>query len=1399
MASSQGRKEIGDETVDITNIKDIDPFELEKTLSFLNIDFHQHASQKTEEFAAIRQQLGTNYNYEMRSEAKRLKSFLSYRKLSSWCPKAMASAGFYFTGLDQSVQCFCCGLVFCTTSLRTPPYEDHVKHNPACGFIQGRDVGNIPKYKVRVQPSVNDQRDVQEYTAEESRLQSFTDWPFYARIQPDKLSSAGFFFTGRRDTVQCFSCRGCLGNWEETDDAWKEHAKWFPECHYVRSKKTPEEIKQYITSYGGFSGYTGTHFNSALSGRTFPTVTRCTNLSIFEDEVVRLESFKEWPENAHANPADLAGAGFYYTGVADAVKCFTCGIHVHSFEPGDDPYSEHMKFSPGCAFLHKLTSVNDKDIQNENQLDSLLIEPLLKREEQFHSSTAPEFHSEGWIHEVKKLKHQLVDLYNSPSFSKLSPFAESSHVSIDLKSLFADISVTSKNIRDQPLEQLTLPDILSDLVDITMIEGEAGSGKTALLRKIAIIWASGCCTILSRFSLVFYISLSSTDGQPALSDIICKQLIGPTSCLSEETVLEIMKELKNQILFLVDDYGVMDSVPEAIEDLLLNNHWNGLSLAVTVQKDRGRKLRQYARTILSIQDFPLYSSIYMYRQLFSHDMSVIEGFLIELISSKTFQAALKTPIFTFALCVFTVQNLNEKISSDLSICRAYLMHNMLKHPKETEREVEALISSCGELALKCLFQSQFDFTDEDLRAACVNNDDVLKFGLLSKYTSQRLHPIYRFFHPSFQEFLAAKRISELLESENKVKNESGFSYLKQINTFLRLAGRYYFFLKYSCMLSPKTTSIIISYLFTLLNNSEAFECQADTKIHLQHHPELACMEERLTLLRSNLRNLHVPFVIQLLLDFAINASYRGKSLAECSPIILQFLKGKEITIELSSSNTLLLRFLADYPEGLSLVKSLQLSITGITEETHLNFVHSEDFASYWDVPIIDQDYSNAFQLVSDAFEKIDDYRLKRFVDISNFGFNLGYHKIALLKVEATGRIVGWENSLHNLMAFLPFTDHVELNVTKSPGFVESLRPCIEKHKEAFVMCSLHKVELNLEEQELIVQMSSLKCLQLSGMQPPEHILLHIASFKQLKELILNLSTVQEVIFPDSFGNLLNLEKLALSQVNMKAHSSRLAQFIANFPNLTSFHLNCDCFPEFDKLLEGISQNKKIQELRLHGLFLADKQIAQLASVLPFLTNLKVLDLEGQQCMDTEATKIFGQALPSLVKLEELKLPSGSAVKETATSIIQQFQYLPDLREISMDNNVLDDSSLLTLAKMARDGYMRNLQKLNLNVNHDVTQSGWRNFFQTMDNLPNLNEMCITRIYTEHYKTDPLTLIALVQCVSRLHSLNKLVMLGWLLDEKDLEMFNAMKQNHPQAKSFMLIWKWILPFSPILKE
>jgi E3 ubiquitin-protein ligase XIAP len=41
------------------------------------------------------------------------------------------------------------------------------------------------------------------------------------------------FITGVDDYTVCFHCGGFLKNWEESDEPWKEHSVWFPNCVYI--------------------------------------------------------------------------------------------------------------------------------------------------------------------------------------------------------------------------------------------------------------------------------------------------------------------------------------------------------------------------------------------------------------------------------------------------------------------------------------------------------------------------------------------------------------------------------------------------------------------------------------------------------------------------------------------------------------------------------------------------------------------------------------------------------------------------------------------------------------------------------------------------------------------------------------------------------------------------------------------------------------------------------------------------------------------------------------------------------------------------------------------------------------------------------------------------------------
>jgi len=71
------------------------------------------------------------------------------------------------------------------------------------------------------------------YNTYEARLWSYESWPRSLKQKPDKLSEAGFYYTGKGDQTMCFHCGGGLRDWEETDDPWVEHAAWFPKCVHV--------------------------------------------------------------------------------------------------------------------------------------------------------------------------------------------------------------------------------------------------------------------------------------------------------------------------------------------------------------------------------------------------------------------------------------------------------------------------------------------------------------------------------------------------------------------------------------------------------------------------------------------------------------------------------------------------------------------------------------------------------------------------------------------------------------------------------------------------------------------------------------------------------------------------------------------------------------------------------------------------------------------------------------------------------------------------------------------------------------------------------------------------------------------------------------------------------------
>ncbi|KAF8785531.1 baculoviral IAP repeat-containing protein 7-B-like isoform X2 [Argiope bruennichi] len=223
--------------------------------------------------AKVSQGVGNiDYN-KMRSVQERLKTFACNWPLSYVDVSKIAQAGFFYLGLEDKVQCpFCKGIVS-NWEDADDPLKEHMKHFPWCdylsGIISGFNHKKMPWFKVdsedvcgntnksvsiaekcklldKNQEHMNLTRlGVHLYSdpahpqqaSYSARLRSFSSWPDTAPIAGEELAKAGFFYIGISDHTKCFHCNGGLCNWEQGDDPWMEHAKWFRNCEFLRFNK----------------------------------------------------------------------------------------------------------------------------------------------------------------------------------------------------------------------------------------------------------------------------------------------------------------------------------------------------------------------------------------------------------------------------------------------------------------------------------------------------------------------------------------------------------------------------------------------------------------------------------------------------------------------------------------------------------------------------------------------------------------------------------------------------------------------------------------------------------------------------------------------------------------------------------------------------------------------------------------------------------------------------------------------------------------------------------------------------------------------------------------------------------------------------------------------------------
>jgi baculoviral IAP repeat-containing protein 7/8 len=166
----------------------------------------------------------------------------------------LVRAGFVYLGEADKVRCNFCTLVFQDWSPIDDPLLEHYRLSPWCPFLEKFPEDEHSDIRSVATCGCGDFHEDSESFSErlniiplpkhenlatyDARLSTFNEeWPSEAPVKPENLANAGFHYTGMLDYVECFHCAGKLRHWQEGDDEWKEHALWFPWCHFVRLNK----------------------------------------------------------------------------------------------------------------------------------------------------------------------------------------------------------------------------------------------------------------------------------------------------------------------------------------------------------------------------------------------------------------------------------------------------------------------------------------------------------------------------------------------------------------------------------------------------------------------------------------------------------------------------------------------------------------------------------------------------------------------------------------------------------------------------------------------------------------------------------------------------------------------------------------------------------------------------------------------------------------------------------------------------------------------------------------------------------------------------------------------------------------------------------------------------------
>ena len=422
--------------------------------------------------------------------------------------------------------------------------------------------------------------------------------------------------------------------------------------------------------------------------------------------------------------------------------------------------------------------------------------------------------------DISKVVDLLKREYNRRA--EFSPLLWSKGMKLQLKEVYTRLKVVSRRKAGSSeihMAEIDVDDIFKpseeDNVQLVLVEGSPGIGKTTFCLKLALDWVNGAMPRnFPTFKLVFL--LKCRDIIKDVVEEIFEQLLPED--LEErikEALVNLLEDLDNQkqILIILDG---LDEVPEKSEDrmnkILARKKLSFCYVLATTRQEKGIEARKLLRfdKHLAIEGFSEDDSFEYIRKHFRNigtgHSSKGERLIEEVKQNPLLGDLQRNPLNLLLLCVVYEDHEGSLPSSitDLyqtivrCLLRRYCAREELKASEKDEdldKQFEITILALGELAWKCLLKDGLSFYEDELEELERSNENIVarRLGLVYKEESmKRLKPrhAYSFLHKTFQEYFAASyvahkfRRSEFQMLEQMLFPESAMWKFKQVFVFV---------------------------------------------------------------------------------------------------------------------------------------------------------------------------------------------------------------------------------------------------------------------------------------------------------------------------------------------------------------------------------------------------------------------------------------------------------------------------------------------------------------------------------------------------------------------------------------------------------------------------------------